>query len=29
MVGDFNVKVGNHIPSNKEKVLKGERQLKK
>ena len=29
MVGDFNVKVGNHIPGNKEKVSKGEIQLKK
>ena len=29
MVGHFNVKVGNHIPGNKEKVSKGKRQLKK
>ena len=29
MVGHFNVKVGNHILGNKEKVSKGKRQLKK
>ena len=28
MVGDFNVKIGNHIPGNKETVTKGGRQLK-
>ena len=28
MVGDFNVKMGNHIPGNKEAVSKGGRQLK-
>ena len=26
---DFNVKIGNHIPGNKETVSKGGRQLKK
>ena len=29
MVGNFNVKIGNHIPGNKETVLKGGRQLKR
>ena len=29
MVGDFNVKIGNHIPGNKETVSKGGRQLKR
>ena len=29
MVGDFNVKIGNHVPGNKETVSKGGRQLKK
>ena len=29
MVGDFNVKLGNHIPGNKETVSKGGRQLKR
>ena len=29
MIGDFNVKIGNHIPGNKEAVSKGERQLKR
>ena len=29
MVGDFNAKIGNHIPSNKEAVSKGGRQLKR
>ena len=29
MVADFNMKVGNHIPGNKETVSKGGRQLKR
>ena len=29
MVGDFIVKIGNHIPDNKEILSKGERQLKR
>ena len=29
MVGDFNVKIGNRIPGNKETVSKGGRQLKR
>ena len=29
MVVDFNAKIGNHIPGNKEAVSKGGRQLKK
>ena len=29
MIGDFNVKIGNHIPGNKEAVSKEERQLKR
>ena len=29
MVGDFNVKIGNHIPGNRETVSKGGRQLKR
>ena len=29
MVEDFNVKIGNHDPGNKETVSKGGRQLKK
>ena len=29
MVGDFNVKVGNHIPGNKETVSKQGRRLKR
>ena len=29
MIGDFNVKIGNHIPGNKETVSKGGRQLKR
>ena len=29
MVGDFIVKIGNHIPDNKEIVSKGRRQLKR
>ena len=28
MVGNFNVKIGNHIPGNKETLSKGQRQLK-
>ena len=28
-VGDFNVKIGNHLPDNKETGSKGGRQLKK
>ena len=27
MVGDFNVKLGNHIPGNKETVSKGGREI--
>ena len=29
MVGDCNVKIGNHIPGNKETVSEGRRQLKR
>ena len=29
MVGDFSVKIGNHIPGNKETISKGGRQLKR
>ena len=29
MVGEFNVKIGNHTPGNKETVSKGGRQLKR
>ena len=29
MIGDFNVKIGNHIPGNKETVSKEGRQLKR
>ena len=29
MVGDFNVKIENHIPGNKETISKGGRQLKR
>ena len=29
MVGDFNVKLGNHIPGNKETVSKGGREIKR
>ena len=29
MVADFNVKIGNHVPGNKETVSKGGGQLKK
>ena len=29
MVGDVNVKIGNHIPGNRETVSKGGRQLKR
>ena len=29
MVGNFNVKIGNHIPGNKETLSKGQKQLKR